>query len=278
MLVRDLMVANPLTAEVPGTRADVLRLFVKHSVSGVPVVRARTRELAGVVTRSDLFRHPGEDQLAMIMSRDPHVVSPDSSLPEAARLFHLHRIHGLPVVDGRKELIGLLSPAELLRVTKAPGRTVESLAGGFVVPVHQETPLAVAWATMRLTRNNALPVMDDDARLVGIVADSDLFKLSDVGSLMGERFLDLPDDEEADEASVRAVAPIYHETSSLPLARKPVREVMVRNVITVFQRAKAEEAAQKMAKARINQLPVIDTNDKLVGLITDLDLMRAWFA
>ena len=276
MLVKDLMARDPLVAEVPGTRNDVLRIFVKHAVSGVPVVKARTRQLAGVVTRSDVFRHPDEDQLALIMSRDPHVVAPDASLAEAARLFYLHRIHGLPVVDGGKNLVGLLSPTDLLRVTRAPGVTVESLAKGFVVPIHQDTPLPVAWATMRLTRNNALPVMDDHARLVGIVADSDLFRLSDVEATIGKRHLGF-DDEDVDEASLREVAPLYRERGVLDLPRKPVKDLMVSDVITVFQKSSAEEAAFKMAKARVNQLPIIDANDRLVGLVTDLDLMRAWF-
>lgn len=277
MLVKDLMVPSPLVAEVPGTRNDVLRLFVKHAVSGVPVVKARTRELAGVVTRSDVFRRPDEEQLALIMSRDPHVVAPEATLAEAARLFYLHRIHGLPVVDGSKQLVGLVSPTDLLRVLKAPGATVESLAAGHVVPIHQDTPLAVAWATMRLTRNNALPVMDDDARLVGIVADSDLFKLSDAGEIIGRRYLGVENDD-VDEAALREVAPLYHQSKAVELPRKQVKDVMVRDVITVFSKTTAEDAAHKMAKARVNQLPVIDTSDRLVGLITDLDLMRTWFA
>lgn len=278
MLVKDLMVTDPLVAEVPGTRTDVLRLFVKHSVSGVPVVKARTRELAGVVTRSDVFRRPDEEQLAMIMSRDPHVIAPDATLAEAARLFYLHRIHGLPVVNGDKQLAGLLSPTDLLRVTKSSGRTVESVAQGLVVPVHETTPLAVAWATMRLTRNNALPVMDARARLVGIVADSDLFRLQDVEETIGKRYLGLNDSEDVEEASLREVAPLLHERRAIELPDKTVRDVMVRDVITVFKGSPAEEAAFKMAKARINQLPVIDTDDRLVGLVTDLDLMRTWFA
>lgn len=275
MLVKDLMTRNPMVVEVPGTRNDALRLFVRHNVSGLPVVKARTRELAGVVTRSDLFRRPEEEQLALVMTREPHVIAADATLAEAARMFYLHRVHGLPVVDDRKELVGLVSPTELLKVMKATAM-VESLAGGGVVPVHEGTPLAVAWATMRLTHHNALPVMDSEARLVGIVADSDLFRLSDAEGIIAARHRSA-DDEDVDEGALREVAPIYHETRAVELPRKSVKEVMVREVVTVFQKSTAEEAAQKMARARVNQLPITDADDRLIGMITDLDLMRAWF-
>lgn len=275
MKVHDVMTRDPLVAEVPGNRRDVLRMLVKHSVTGLPVVRSRTRELAGVVTRSDLFAKPTEEQLALIMTSKPHVIGPDADLPAAARLFHENHIHGLPVVENGI-LLGVLSPTDLLAAMPgAKGRTVENFLTNHVVPIFEETPLPVAWQTMRLTRNNALPVMNADARLVGIVSDSDLFRLSGVSETIGRRELGLHD-EDIDEERVRDIAPLYYAKSVLDLPRRPVKDIMVRNVITVFLKSTAEEAAQKMAKARINQLPVIDTDDRLVGLITDLDLMRAW--
>lgn len=277
MKVRDLMTRDPIVAEVPGHRRDVLRLLVKHSVSGLPVVRSKTRQLAGVVTRSDVFRKPEEEQLALIMSRNPHTIAPDAAASDAARLFFQKRIHGLPVVEGA-DLVGVISPTDLLRATRAPGATVEQFITTRVVPIYQETPLPVVWQTMRLTDHNALPVMDDAARLVGIVADSDLFKLSGVQESIAKHDLGLSHDDEVEETSVRDIAPLYYAKSVLDLPRRPVREIMERKVITCFQKTSAEEAALKMAKARVNQLPVIDTEDRLVGIVTDLDLMRAWFA
>lgn len=275
MKVQDLMTRDPLVAEVPGSRRDVLRLLVKHSVSGLPVVRARTRELAGVVTRSDLFAKPAEEQLALIMTPRPHVIEAGASVGDAARLFHERRIHSLPVVDGAT-LVGVVSPTDLLRMMPdSRGRAVETFASGPVVPVHEDTPLTVAWETMRLTRTNALPVMDADARLVGIVSDSDLFRLSGVSETIGRRDLELPA-HDLDEERIRDIAPLYYARSVLDLPKRPVKDTMVRAVITVFRKSTAEEAAQKMAKARVSQLPVIDADDRLVGLVTDLDLMRAW--
>ncbi len=51
------------------------------------------------------------------------------------------------------------------------------------------------------------------------------------------------------------------------------REVMSAPVVTIIEDASIEEAAKLMAKKRIKKLPVV-RGDKLVGIITSMDLVR----
>lgn len=272
------MTKDPIVAEVPGHRDDALRLLVQHSVSGLPVVKSKTRKLAGVVTRSDIFRQPEEEQLALIMSAQPFTVGPKEEVSRAARIFWERRIHGLPVVQG-DELQGVLSPSDVLRVISEASskRTVEEfMQKGHVAPVFEETPLTVTWEIMRIGHQNALPVLDAEARLVGIVADSDLFKKSTVDDVVKKGAQALAEDEDVwTWDGFRAMMPLYLATSKVKIARVPVRDVMVREVQTVFQKTSVSEAARKMRRYKVNQLPVIDANDRLVGMVTDLDLMAA---
>lgn len=276
MKVKDLMTRETIVAEVPGSRRDVLKLLVQHSVSGLPVVRSGTRALAGVVTRSDLLAKPQEEQLALVMSREPVTLPPDADVVDAARIFHQRRIHGIPIVDGA-DLVGVLSPTDLLRAPHVYGKSVEHFITDHVVPVYELTPIRVAWQMMRLTDVGALPVMDEDAALVGIVADSDLFRESGIEEGVAKHEMGVTEGD-LDEDSIRDIAPLYYAKSQVGLPKRPVKDVMVRKVITVLQRSSAEDAAVKMAKARVNQLPVVDSDGRLVGMVTDLDLMRAWFA
>ena len=276
MKVHEVMTRDPVVAEVPGDRRDALRLLGKHAVSALPVVKAGTRALAGVVTRNDIVAKPQEEQLALVMRRDPPTLRPDSDVAEAARLFHQHRVHGIPVVEDGA-LVGVVSPADLLRVAHAYGRSVEHFITNRVAPVHQDTPLKVAWRVLRLTGQEALPVMDDDARLVGIVAETDLFRASGVAEGVAKHDVGVTEGD-LDEDSIRDVATFYYAKSEVDFPRRPVKDVMVRKVVTVFGKSSAEDAAGKMAKANVNQLPVVDASDSLVGMVTDLDLMRAWFA
>jgi CBS domain-containing protein len=53
-----------------------------------------------------------------------------------------------------------------------------------------------------------------------------------------------------------------------------VRDVMTRSVVSVRPDASIAEAAQKMVAHQISGLPVIDEAGKLVGIVTDRDLLR----
>jgi CBS domain-containing protein len=277
MRVEELMTREPIVAEVPGHRDDALRLLVQHSVSGVPVVKSKTRRLAGVVTRSDIFRQPDEEQLALLMTSNPQMVGPRDEVSRAARIFWERRIHSLPVVENG-DLVGVLSPSDILRVIAELGskRTVdEFMVRGNVAPVYEDTPLTTTWEIMRICHQNALPVLDADARLVGIVADSDLFKKSKVDDVVKKGMGLSEDDEGRAWDGFRSILPLYLAASKVKIPKVAVKELMTKEVQTVFQKTSASEAARKMRRYKVNQLPVIDTNDRLVGMITDLDLMAA---
>jgi len=120
ILVRDVMVREVAYAEIPGNRDDVLKTLQDRKVSGLPVVKKG--EVVGIITRSDLLRNREEDQTALLMTRDPVVISPDRSIVEASKLLIQHKIRRLPVVDG-KELVGLVTVADIVRV--AEGMNIE---------------------------------------------------------------------------------------------------------------------------------------------------------
>ncbi|MDD1647520.1 MAG: CBS domain-containing protein, partial [Methanomicrobiales archaeon] len=55
---------------------------------------------------------------------------------------------------------------------------------------------------------------------------------------------------------------------------KPVKTAMVTNVVSVPQNAEVSECALKMKRARVDQLPVVNSDKKLVGMLFDRDLIR----
>lgn len=275
MKVKELMEKNPIVAEVPGTREKALRLMGKHEISGMPVVRADTRELLGVVTRSDIFENPGEEQLALLMTDEPLTVEPDDELEKAARLLFENRIHGLPVVE--EELVGIISPTEILKtISEIDERKVEEYLAPICAPIYEETPLAIAMKILCITDAGALPVLGEDGKMIGIVTDGDLLDLSHVDERMAE--LDIGIGKDGDEWSwegLRDVMRLHYATSKLELPGVPVKEVMVGEVKTAFKKSSISCAAKKMLEGNIDQLPVIDEKNELVGMVYDIDLMRA---
>ena len=272
--VADLMTRNPVTAALPGTRTDVLKALVKHKLTGLPVVR-KDGPLAGFVARKHIFAKPDEEQLAMIMVRDYPRISEDATLADLARLLVENEVNHLPVVRGEK-LVGIVTPADLMDViaSMAVERPVESLVRLPCVAVHESTPLNVASEILRLGKVTALPVLDSDGRLTGIVTDRDIFNLTILNGKTAVHTLGLAEDEDAwTWEGLRNVMRLAWEEKKVNLPRIPVKDVMVAKPITVFRRSGASEAARLMGHHDFGQLPVVDTRDRLFAMLYELDVV-----
>ncbi len=273
--VKDVMTTKLILAEVPGNREEVLRMFGKHEISGMPVVKAGTMRLAGVITRNDIFRNYEEDQLAMIMNDNPLTVSPDDDIKKAAKILYEKRIHGLPVVE-KGEVKGIISPSDILRlIEKFDGDEVDNYLSPIFIPVYQETPLPAVMKIFRITDAGALPVIDEEGKLSGIVADGDLFTFSHLDVGISKSEIGIGEDEDVwSWEGIRDVMRLYYETSKIQLPPIPVKEVMVRDVITVFRKTELSVVAQKMLDHNINQMPVMDGENEMMGMVCDVDLMK----
>ena len=268
------MTGDPITATLPGSRSDVLRLLVKHKLTGVPVVR-QDGSLAGFVARKHLFAKPEEEQLAMVMVRDYASVEADASLEELVRLLRESDLHHLPVTR-RGKLVGIVTPADLMAVIAARGIDVpvEDLVQTPCVAVHEGTPINVASEIMRLGKVFALPVLDGESHLAGIVTDRDIFSLSTLDRRRAVHDLGLERDDDAwTWEGLRNVTRLLWEERKIDLPRVPVRDVMVRKPVTVFRKTGASEAARLMDRHDFGQLPIVDAGDRLFAVLYELDLL-----
>jgi CBS domain-containing protein len=126
------------------------------------------------------------EPVTKIMTPDPVAVHTGMHLSDARNKMTEIRSHHMPVVSGKK-LIGILSSADLLRVSYADDDTVHSNAvldhTKTIEGVMQRDPVTVSSkTTVReaaeiLSQNwfHALPVVDD-GDLVGIVTSTDLIQ------------------------------------------------------------------------------------------------------
>lgn len=275
MKVKDIMTENPIVAELPGTRTEVLKTLVKCNKTGMPVVKTSDGTLAGFVTRQDIFSKPEEEQLALVMKRDYPTTTPKASVKEAAKVMVEKNLSHLPVVEKGK-LEGIVTPTDLLIVVERenPQVTVEDVVRSPCIPVYAGAPLAVALATFRAAKVYALPVLDDDAKLVGIVTDRDIFNQSVVDSSVVMSDLGL--NNGADNwnwEGVRNVMKLWYEVSKVNLPKLSVKEIMVQSPVTVFKKTLVADAAKVMRKHDFGQLPVRDSKDNLIAMIYDTDII-----
>jgi acetoin utilization protein AcuB len=109
------------------------------------------------------------------------------------------------------------------------------------ITVSPSTDFKVAMGMMQRHRIRRLPVVDDSGMLAGIVAERDLLGAAD-------RYL-------------QSVA--------------DVGEIMTRRVVTVERGTPVVEAASLMIGLKIGGLPVVDAANKVLGIITETDLLKA---
>lgn len=272
ILVRDAMVRDVAYVSLPGTRDKVLKVLNERHVSGVPVVKNST--VVGMVTRTDLLRNPEEDQIAMLMTRNPYVVHPEDRLVDAAKLFVERRVRRLPVVeDGR--LVGIVSVADLVRViaTLDIDEPIDRYFERNVVAVWSEMPLPVVGAIMEYAGVQACPVIDTDLQLVGIVTDRDLIAKSVVEESLEKADADTaPEMDEWSWESQKEAVSRYYQVSKIRLKNVKVREAMVQ-AITALRSSRVSECARTMSQKRIDQMPVVNAHRKLIGMLNDHNLL-----
>ncbi|MBN1769201.1 MAG: IMP dehydrogenase [Prolixibacteraceae bacterium] len=106
------------------------------------------------------------------------------------------------------------------------------------ITVDKEKTVADVLEMMRTYKIGGIPVVDKDGYLVGIVTNRDL---------RFERRLD-----------------------------KPISEVMTKeNLVTTTESTDLEKAADILQQYKIEKLPVVDKNNKLIGLVTYKDITKA---
>jgi IMP dehydrogenase len=121
------MIVEPLTLPPHALVADALDLMDRYHVSGVPVTDDAGR-LVGILTNRDLrFEKDVSQPVSALMTAEGLVTAPvGTTLEEAERLLHRHRIEKLPVVDVDGVLKGLITVKDIQKRIEFPSATKDT--------------------------------------------------------------------------------------------------------------------------------------------------------
>ncbi len=268
------MTQDVVSVEIPGNRDDVLKILKRTGISGVPVIK--DEQIVGIITRKDLLGKPDETQLGLLMTPDPITIGPDATIADAARLMVRHGIRRLPVVKDHR-LVGLLSVSDLILAIAQMKCTVpiRDVYTSQTFAIWEETPLRVVGRIMEISGFDAIPILDADNTLRGIISERDLIRNSVIEDSVGvSDFSNGTDDDEWTWESIRDNHTLSYSISKVQIPKKPVKNAMVKNVIAVPLNAEVSDCALKMKRARVDQLPVINGDKQLVAMLFDRDLIR----
>ena len=250
---------------------DVAGLMVKRGVRRLPVASPGTKKLMGIVRTRDIidFLGGGEkfrivqvklkgnlfaaanEPVRTIMSE--HVIhgTTDMSIIDAARLLLRTGVGGVPILDEREQIAGIVSERDFISYVPATtGTPVSYHMTRHVITAEPELQIREA-ARMMISRGiRRLPVVRE-RELVGIATSVDILRYFGTSKVF-EHMLS----QRLDEAMSVGV-----------------EEIMTRDVLTVTPETDLGEAAGLMHKRDCGCLPVIE-RDELEGIITERDMLE----
>jgi IMP dehydrogenase len=115
------MILNPITLGPGATLREAHELTARFSISGVPIVEDGGR-LVGIVTNRDLqFETDPDRVISEVMTAEGLVTVPvGTTLEEAERILHRHKIEKLPVTDEEGKLRGLITVKDIFKRRQYP--------------------------------------------------------------------------------------------------------------------------------------------------------------
>lgn len=130
MLVKDWMSQPVITVDVNDSMEAAMKLLKEHGIRMLPVMK--NGRLKGVLTDRDLKRTSASDATTLevhellylistlkvqkIMTPNPITVPFDYTVEETAEVLLKHKISGVPVLDHKGGLVGIITQTDLFRV------------------------------------------------------------------------------------------------------------------------------------------------------------------
>ncbi len=183
-----------------GINQDDLHRALQEFESYLDITEGDLQKLYGKIVAYAARRQFGELTCAAVMSRDLVTLTPDAPLEKAWALLRYHKIKALPVVDSQRRVLGIVTLVDFLkRVDLDVYEDFSERITSMIRPdqagygADQEKPMVTAqiMAAPVITvgeHNHVIdlvpllsdrglhhvPIVDSDARLVGMVTQSDL--------------------------------------------------------------------------------------------------------
>lgn len=267
-----------ITISTSGNILEAAEAIAKHKVRGLPVVKAGSEEIAGVVTALDLVNYLGGGEYYKIVElrhkrniysalRDENIMSIANPTPTVGYVTDkLSDIVNLMILSGHG-FIPILWPDNTVYGVITEHDIVKHLAGTFtgvkvgevatksIVSVEIEATIKDAARIMVSQGFRRLPVVDPVEGIIkGMITAKDI--VSYFGSHEAFKHITTTDIEEA--------------------LKTPVYELMQPGIYTIRFDVDVGQAASHMIEMNVNALLVVDENDQIIGIVTERDILEAF--
>lgn len=143
--------------------------------------------------------------------------------------------------------------------------TVSEIMSREVMTVSPDTSYRDIWKKIFTTHWHTLPVVDTQNKLVGIVTRKDLLAKLYPNYQDVLEYLETPQDFEAMEERIDEMAPLK------------AKDIMSTTVIFSRESTLVMRALSRMIVRHVDQLPVLNDDDEVVGMVTKGDIFYSLF-
>jgi len=265
---------SPVVTLAPSTPIiDVIRIMTREGFRRLPVINPATRELEGIVAARDIVNYLGGGRKYEIIKRKyggnffPAVYAPVETIMskravsirttgrigQAINLMIEKGVGGLPVVDRKERVWAIVTERDLLHLfsKKLTGKKIEEIMSRDIAVVSPDTTLMIASRKMIREDFRRLPIVEDK-KLIGIVTVRDIVRFFGTGEVYKN-------------LKSGAIGPVLDTL---------VHRIGTRGLVTVAADLDVAEAARLMIRKRVGALPVLDEKKRIVGIITERDLLK----
>lgn len=257
------------------TLYDARNVMLRYNISRVVI--AKDNKPVGIITEKDiaefLYRNVSrsrfnEIRLDQVMTKDLITVDDQTELNLCAKLMLDKEISSLIVTDDKGNLKGILTKSDLVEAyakNYAGKNLVEDYMSKRVFTVAPDETTHTVLSIMAGNKVSRVVVVRSQ-KPVGIITGRDLLPMStlfgpDTYETIRELFISRRESEVLIPSGISAVF----------LAR----DIMRHDPITIAKDSDLADAAHIMVRNRISGLPVVDSNNDLVGIVTKTDIARA---
>jgi len=120
------VVDNPIVLTATHTIGEAKRIVQETGTGGIVITNGENRLVGMLTTRDLLFEEDDQKPIAEVMSRKVVSAAPDTTLRQAEKILHQHRIEKLPLVDAGGHVVGLITLKDILKIVRYPKATKDA--------------------------------------------------------------------------------------------------------------------------------------------------------
>lgn len=276
MKIKEIMVKKYPYIVLPNSRENALEIMRKNKVDFLPVIDENTYTLKGILTLKSFFEKPDETQVALLVQKNIVTIDEESEVKDSIQKMLKNKVRYIIVTKDNRYKGVLLLKHIISRVIARMNikESIKNVYRNSVFTIWDQTPLFVAFKIMELAKTYVLIAINNKLTPSGILTLEDIARYCEMIKSETKSLLSAPSETEEWEWNVQTIVYIAKNQFTIPKDKK-VYDAMSKKIIPVNKYISISGCAKIMARYNYSQLPVLDVEGNLIGIIFDEDLLKA---